>query len=41
MQDPIISYLYTKKREQEKLRNVPTEVFVEKYYKSVEVVRAI
>ena len=41
MQDPIISYLYTKKREQEKLRNVPTEVFVEKYYKSVEVVRDI
>jgi predicted ABC-type ATPase len=41
MQDPIISYLYTKKREQEKLRNVPTEVFVEKYYKSVDVVRDI
>ncbi len=41
MQDTIISYLYTKKREQEKLKNVPTEVFVEKYYKSVEVVRAI
>jgi Zeta toxin len=41
MQDPIISYLYTKKREQEKLRNVPTEVFVQKYYQSIEVVREI
>ena len=41
MQDPIISYLYTKKREQEKLRNVPTEAFIEKYYRSIEVVRNI
>lgn len=41
MQDPIISYLYTKKREQEKLRNVPTEVFIEKFYRSIEVVKVI
>lgn len=41
MQDPIISYLYTKKREQEKLRNVPTEAFIDKFYRSVEVVKKI
>ena len=41
MQDPIISYLYTKKREQEKLRNVPTEVFIEKFYRSIEVIWTI
>jgi predicted ABC-type ATPase len=40
-QDPIISYLYTKKREQEKLRNVPTQVFIEKYYRSIEVVKDV
>jgi predicted ABC-type ATPase len=40
-QDPIISYLYTKKREQEKLRNVPTEVFIDKFYRSIEVVWSI
>lgn len=41
MQNPIISYLYMKKREQEKLRNVPTEAFIEKYYRSIEVVKDI
>ncbi len=41
IQDPIISYLYTKKREQEKRRNVPTEAFVQKYYQSISVVRSI
>ncbi len=41
MQDPIISYLYTKKREQEKLRNVPMEAFIEKFYKSIQVVKEI
>ena len=41
MQDPLISYLYTKKREQEGIRNVPTETFIEKYYKSIDVVRLI
>ena len=41
MQDPLISYLYTKKREQEKRRNVPTKAFIEKYYGSIEVSREI
>ena len=41
MQDPVISYLYTKKREQEKRRNVPTEAFIEKYYKSIEGVKMV
>lgn len=41
IQDPIISYLYTKKREIEKLRNVPTKVFIEKFYKSIASVREI
>jgi hypothetical protein len=39
MQDPIISYLYTKKREIEKLRNVPTSAFIDKFYLSVQTVR--
>lgn len=39
IQDPVISYLYTKKREQEKLRNVPREAFIEKFYRSIEVIR--
>lgn len=41
MQDPMISYLYTKKREQEKLRNVPKWAFIEKFYKSIQSVRVI
>ncbi len=41
MQDPIISYLYTKKREHENKRNVPTEAFIDKFYRSIEVVRGI
>lgn len=41
IQDPIISYLYTKKREQEKKRNVPTKAFVEKFYRSIEVAKNI
>ena len=40
IQDPIISYLYTKKREQEKKRNVPTSVFIEKFYRSIQIVRS-
>lgn len=41
LQNPIISYLYTKKREQEKKRNVPTSVFVEKYYRSIQITRSV
>lgn len=41
IQDPVISYLYIKKREQEKRRNVPTEAFVQKYYQSISVVRSM
>jgi len=34
-QDPVISYFYTKERELNWKRNVPQEVFIEKYYNSI------
>lgn len=36
VQEPIISYLYTKKRELEKTRNVPVDAFLDKFFKSIE-----
>lgn len=35
-QDPLISYFYTKLRQLEWKRNVPKEIFVEKFYNSIE-----
>ncbi|MDD2565624.1 MAG: zeta toxin family protein [Candidatus Gracilibacteria bacterium] len=34
-QDPVISYFYTKEREKNGKRNVPQEVFIDKYYNSI------
>lgn len=41
LQSPIISYMYTKKRELEKTRNVPTQVFIDKFFTSIENVEYI
>lgn len=41
LQDPIISYLYTKKRELEKTRKVPVEAFLEKFFSSIENTRFV
>lgn len=41
VQDPVISYLYTKKREQEKSRSVPREAFIQKFFSSIKMVRDI
>lgn len=35
-QDPLISYFYTKLRQLEWKRNVPKEIFIEKFYNSIE-----
>lgn len=40
-QDPLISYLYTKKRELEKKRRVPEEKFIQKFFGSIEVLKNI
>ncbi|EKD66074.1 MAG: Zeta toxin family protein [uncultured bacterium (gcode 4)] len=34
-QDPVFSYFYTKKRELDWKRNVPQNIFIEKYYNSI------
>lgn len=34
-QDPVFSYFYTKRRELDWKRNVPQDIFIEKYYNSV------
>lgn len=40
-QDPVISFLFTKKREQEKLRNIPTPAFIEKFFQSIQSVQTV
>lgn len=40
-QDPILSYLYTKKRELEKKRHVPEEKFIQKFFGSIQVLKNI
>lgn len=41
IQDPIISFLYTKKRELEKTRKVPVTVFLEKFFSSIDNTRFV
>lgn len=41
LQNPIISYLYTKKRELEKTRKVPTQAFIDKFFSSMDNVRFV
>lgn len=41
LQHPGISYLYTKKRELEKTRNVPTDTFIKKFFTSIENTRFV
>lgn len=40
-QDPLLSYLYTRKRELEKTRNVPEEQFIKKFFWSIEICKQI